>query len=221
MHTIALLGGSFDPVHRAHLALADALASALRLDELRFLPAGRPWQKEGVLASAAARLAMLELALVDHVAPHGRYLIDARELQRDGTTYTIDTLIELRQEVGADVSLIFLIGADQLVHLDDWKRWTELWDYAHLAVAARPGFALDALPDAVRVPWSLRRSDAAGLRATPSGKSFTLCGLAMDVSATAIREYLEVDDQAAQSALARLVPRAVLDYIRLNHLYRS
>lgn len=221
MYTIALLGGSFDPLHRAHLALADAFATTLATDELRFLPAGRPWQKQGSLASAEDRLAMLHAALASHVAPRGRYRIDTRELARAGATYTIDTLAEIRDEVGANVSLIFLIGADQLVHLNDWKRWTELWSFAHVAAATRPGFSLETLPDAVRKEWSERASDAAGLCHTAAGRSYLLEGFAMDVSATAIRQQLESGDSADRASLARLVPPEVLDYIRVKHLYRS
>ena len=221
MFTIALFGGSFDPLHRAHLALADAFATALATDELRFVPAGRPWQKELSLASAKDRLAMLRLALAHHSAPHGRYCIDPRELERAGATYTIDTLAEIRGEAGADVSLIFLIGADQLLHLDDWKCWTDLWTFAHVAAATRPGFSLDALPDAVRKEWSERASDATGLHNAAAGRSYLLDGFAMDVSATTIRQHLEAGAADSRASLVRLVAPEVLDYIRVKHLYRS
>ena len=221
MFTIGLLGGSFDPVHRAHLALADAFSTTLATDELRFLPAGRPWQKEASLASAEDRLAMLRAALAHHDAAHGRYLIDTRELARGGATYTIDTMTEIREEVGPNVSLIFLIGADQLLHLDNWKRWTELWSFAHVAAATRPGFSLAALPDAVQKEWSIRASDATGLHQTAAGRSFLLDGFAMDVSATAIRYRLDAGDAKSRESLAKLVPPEVLDYIRVKHLYRS
>ena len=159
MRVIGLVGGSFDPVHVAHLALADAFATALRLDEVRFLPAARPWQKNALSAAPAARLAMLDLALATHRAAHGGYAIDARELERDGPTFTIDTLRELRGELGDRVSLVFLFGADQLVHLDTWKDWLELWRYAHLAAVTRPGFDVATWPAAVERAWSERSGD--------------------------------------------------------------
>lgn len=220
---IGLLGGSFDPVHAAHLAMADAFAVALALDEVRFLPASRPWQKHGLNASSHDRRAMLAAALAEHRAPHGVFTIDARELARDGATYTIDTLIDLRGELGDTVPLVFLFGADQLVHLDTWHDWRSLWTHAHLAAVTRPGSGLDRLPPDVAGEWAGRAASAAVLQATPSGHSFLLEGLALDVSATAIRTALAdpLRGDAALADLRRMVPPAVLDYIQAHHLYRS
>ncbi|MGI9027005.1 MAG: nicotinate-nucleotide adenylyltransferase [Burkholderiaceae bacterium] len=221
MRTIGLLGGSFDPLHTAHLAMADAFAVALRLDEIRFVPASQPWQKHGLFASGEEREAMLEAALAHHRAPHGHYVIDTRELRRAGKTYTIATLEELRREVGAAVSLIFLFGADQLVHLDTWKDWRRLWDHAHLAAATRPGFDVLSMSAEVAREWSSRLGDVEALHTRPSGRSYLLDDFAHDVSATDIRATLGAGDASAIAALSRLVPSAVLDYIRANHLYRS
>lgn len=216
---IGILGGSFDPVHTAHLAMADAFATALSLDEVRFLPASRPWQKRALSASAGEREAMLDAALAHHRPARGRYVVDARELSREGATYTIDTLADLRREVGPLEPLVFLFGADQLVHLDTWRDWERLWDHAHLAAVTRPGFDVAKLPAAVQEAWSTRKGAASDLLAAPSGRSFLLQGLSLDVSATDIRASLAHGDRAA--SLGRLVPRAVLDYIETNHLYRN
>jgi nicotinate-nucleotide adenylyltransferase len=217
---IGILGGSFDPVHTAHLAMADAFATALSLDEVRFLPASRPWQKHGLSASGEARAAMLVAALADHRPAHGRYVVDLRELERGGETYTVDTLADLRRELGPSMPIVFLFGADQLVHLDTWRAWEQLWDYAHLAAVTRPGFDVGALPATVARSWTARAGDASAMRAAPAGRSFLLEGLSLDVSATDIRAALAT--HATSSApLERLVPAPVLDYIRVNHLYRS
>ncbi len=202
--------------------MADAFASALSLDEVRFLPASRPWQKNGLSASAAARVAMLQLALDRHRPSHGRFTIDARELGRDGATYTLDTLIDLRADVGPDVAVVFLLGADQLIHLDTWRDWRRLWDHAHLAAVSRPGFDIDRVPVEVADEWSRRGGNAAALQAAPSGRSFLLAGLNLDVSATDIRAALASPADGSDRELpGRLVPPAVLDYIEANHLYRS
>ncbi len=216
---IGILGGSFDPVHAAHLAMADAFARALPLSEIRFLPAAHPWQKHGLAATAAQRLEMLEIALANHRSAGPPYVVDTRELHRGGETFTVDTLAELRAELGPDASLAFLFGADQLVHLHTWRDWRRLWTYAHLAAVTRPGFDATALAPDVAAEWSTRLGDAAALGATPCGRSFLLETLALDVSATGIRAALP--DPARRDDLARLVPPAVLDYIRATHLYRS
>jgi len=217
---IGVLGGSFDPLHTAHLAMADAFAVALSLDEVRFLPASQPWQKDGLMATGAQRREMLDLALATHRPAHGKYLVDDRELVRGGKTYTVDTLIELREEIGGATPLVFLFGADQLIHLDTWRDWTKLWDYAHLAAVTRPGFDADGLPDEVAAMWARRLATVAPVSAPPAGHSFLLDDLALDVSATDIRAALAEGNQD-DPVLAGLVPPAVLDYIRANHLYRS
>ncbi len=216
---IGILGGSFDPVHTAHLAMADAFADALPLTEIRFLPAARPWQKHGLAATPEQRLAMLRIALEHHRPVRARYVVDTRELAREGDTYTVDTLAELRHELGPDVSIAFLFGADQLVHLHTWRDWRALWDYAHLAAVSRPGFDTAALAPDVAIEWSARLGDAAALAASPAGRSFLLPTLALDVSATGIRAALA--DATRHDELDRLVPPAVLDYIRATPLYRS
>lgn len=221
---IGLLGGSFDPIHIAHLAMADAFAAALSLDELRFVPAAHPWQKHGLSAAAEARHAMLDVALANHRPSHGRFVVDPRELARGGKTYTIDTLVEVRAELGPTTPLVFLIGADQLVHLDTWHEWRALWTQAHLAAATRPGFDVAHLPQTVAAEWSGRAGDARALRGAPAGRSFLLEGLALDVSATEIRAALAWPgqrDPASQASLGRRVPSGVLDYIQANHLYGS
>ncbi len=225
---IGILGGSFDPVHSAHLAMADAFAAALSLDEVRFMPASRPWQKHGLSASGDERVAMLSVALAQHRPVRGRYVVDTRELIRGGATYTIDTLIDLRAELGNAVPLVFLFGADQLVHLDTWRNWLQLWDHAHLAAVTRPGFDVADLPVAVAEAWSARAGDAEALRSAPAGRSFLLEGLLLEVSATDIRAALasnavanDAVDDVTRASLGRLVPSAVLDYIQANHLYRS
>lgn len=223
---IGLLGGSFDPVHRAHLALASAFAHALPLDEIRFIPAGQPWQKEGLAATPRQRLAMLELSLnelVRSLPGTCRASIDTRELERAGPSYTVETLIELRKEMdrpfGPAASLVLLLGADQLLRLDTWRRWTELFNLAHLAVATRPGFDLNALPTPVLDQWTMRLADPRDLKSRQHGCTWQLDGFAMDVSATAVRTALKTGDYASP-ILADFVPGAVLDYIQAHHLYR-
>ncbi|WP_229726421.1 nicotinate-nucleotide adenylyltransferase [Oxalicibacterium faecigallinarum] len=212
---ILLLGGSFDPVHNAHVALANHFIDLIRPNSLRVIPAGNPWQKGSLHASPDDRVAMVERAFSDCKVP---VHIDRQEIVRDNATYTIDTLKALRAELGPAVSLAFLIGADQLQHLNTWQGWDELFSYAHLCAASRPGFATDAthVPAEVSAAFAQRAGTPDQIRQTASGLSFVATDLSVDISATAIRAALHRGDHA----IPQLPPR-VLDYIEQHHLYRS
>jgi len=211
---VALLGGSFDPVHDGHVALAALFDNLLHPDQLRVIPAGQPWQKNGLQASAADRIAMLELAFG---AAGSAVTLDTQEIVRATPTYTIDTLRSVRAELGPEASIVFLMGADQLQHLDSWREWRQLFDYAHIGVAARPGFDLSggALPTAVAAEIAARAGSLAQLRNTASGLAYLTQALAVDVSATQIRAALQ-----RQNEPNSLIPQVVLDYIQQHNLYK-
>jgi nicotinate-nucleotide adenylyltransferase len=220
---LALLGGSFDPVHHGHVALADLFARLLRPDELRIMPAGQPWQKKaGLQASDADRVAMLELAFQPAGIPAASVpvTIDTREIERDTPTYTVETLRELRAELGPDASIVFLMGADQLQKLDSWRDWEDLFALANFGVAARPGYRLDAaaLPPAVASKLASRFATPEEVRASKAGRVCLAHTLAVDVSATEVRAALQANEEAKVSAL--LAPQ-VLDYIQQHHLYKN
>ncbi len=212
---IALLGGSFDPIHNGHVALAEFFIKLLGPDELRVIPAGNPWQKNGLEASAEDRMKMVKLAFAGQAFP---VFIDRQEIERNTATYTIDTLRALRAEVGPDASLVFLIGADQLRQLHTWQEWQRLFDYAHICAASRPGFAIDAahIPETVAREFSRRAGTLAQIHNTSQGSSYLASGLAVDISATEIRASLQRGDR-----LDLLIPATVLDYIKQHHLYQS
>jgi nicotinate-nucleotide adenylyltransferase len=220
---IALLGGSFDPVHDGHVALAELFARLLHPDALRILPAGQPWQKaNGLQASDADRVAMLQLAFAGSSVP---VTIDTREIDRHTPTYTVETLRELRAELGPDASIVFLMGADQLQKLDTWHEWESLFGLANFGVAARPGYCLDddALPPAVVRQLAARRDAPAALAASPAGKVCLVHTLAVDISATRVRQSLKqdvVNGENAGADLGALLPPQVLDYIQQHNLYK-
>jgi nicotinate-nucleotide adenylyltransferase len=219
---VALLGGSFDPVHHGHVALAELFARLLRPDELRIMPAGQPWQKKaGLEASDADRVAMLELAFGSAGLP---VTIDTREIARDTPTYTVETLRELRAELGPDASIVFLMGADQLQKLDSWIDWKDLFALANFGVAARPGYQLDAaaLPPAVASVLVPRLATPEEVRASKAGKVCLAHTLAVDISATEVRALLSGNawENAPAKVSALLAPQ-VLDYIQQHNLYKS
>jgi nicotinate-nucleotide adenylyltransferase len=221
---VLVLGGSFDPVHLGHVGLAKHFIDLLQPDELRLIPAGQPWQKGSLLANAEQRIAMLRLAFEPDIG--SKVLIDRQEIERaerQVPSYSIDTLINLRAELGQEASIVFLIGADQLQNLSSWKRWPELFDFAHIVAASRPGFTLDETSIGMEVAkvWRDRAGTLAETRNTPAGTTYFEQNLAWDVSATHIRHELKrLSRSSLLTQTTSLMPPKVLDYIQQHHLYR-
>ncbi|MCO1348868.1 nicotinate-nucleotide adenylyltransferase (plasmid) [Burkholderia vietnamiensis] len=220
---IGLLGGTFDPIHDGHLALARRFANVLQLTELVLLPAGQPYQKRDVSA-AEHRLAMTRAAAGSLALPGVAVTVATDEIEHAGPTYTVETLARWRERIGPDASLSLLIGADQLVRLDTWRDWRKLFDYAHVCASTRPGFDLGAASADVAREIARRRADAEQLKATPSGRLLIDTTLAFDIAATDIRAHLrECIARHAQmpDASAEHVPAAVWAYILQHRLYHS
>ena len=214
---LALLGGTFDPVHYGHLRFADDVRRALDLSEICLVPAGDPPHRVGPSASAADRLAMLQLA----VAEFPGLAVDEREMRRAGKSYTVLTLEELHREFPKR-PLLLLLGADAFRGLPSWYRWREIFGLAHLVVVERPGVSLEASLPAPLLPfWRERLVDnPESLFARPAGAIFVQPIAPLAVSATEIREQL-AKGNAAFEVLRSLLPPAVLAYIDLHHLYRQ
>jgi nicotinate-nucleotide adenylyltransferase len=135
MHPIGIFGGTFDPIHYGHLRTAFELLQALRLTEVRFMPAGNPPHREPPVATAEQRLAMVKAATEGQPG----FLVDDREMRRDGPSYSVDTLASLRAE-NPDRSLCLIVGMDAFLSLPKWYQWRELLQLAHVVVAHRPGW---------------------------------------------------------------------------------
>ena len=189
---VGLFGGSFDPVHNAHLALARLALSELQLDRVLWIPAGQPWQKARTLTAAAHREAMLLLAIADEA----RFALDRRELLRQGPSYTLDTVRELQTEMPG-AQLVLLIGQDQYAGLHTWAGWQELLQRVTLAVANRPG--------------PLPAVDAEVLRQPHRVLPLPM----LDIAATDIRARV-----ARGERIDHLVPPEVARYIDQHGLYR-
>lgn len=193
MNRIAIFGGSFDPPHTAHVALARTARQALALDEVRWIPAGQPWQKSRAMTSAAHREAMVRLA----IAGEPGFVLDRIELERSGPSVTLDTVMAF-QAAEPGVDWVLLIGGDQYANLHTWRQWPELLSRVTLAVAQRPG--VTQLPDAA--------VQARPHRVVPLPM--------LDISSTRIRQQV-----ALGGALDGLVPPAVARYIEHNRLYQE
>jgi nicotinate-nucleotide adenylyltransferase len=208
---LAILGGTFDPVHNAHLRVAWEAAELLDA-EVRLIPANVPPHRDQPIADANERTAILRAALLGQ----DRLVLDERELRREGPSWTIDTLIDLRDEIGAERPLVLLVGADAFLGLHSWHRWGELFDYAHIGVLTRPGHEIATLPTELRIKVASRRcAAAAALAQTASGRVLQIPVTPLEISATQIRETL-----AAGGEPRYLVPDAVIEDPRLLAPYR-
>lgn len=211
----AVFGGSFDPVHEGHLRTAAALRERLGVAQLALLPAARSPLKTGTTADHH-RLAMLQLALADYPG----LVIDDRELRRPPPSYTIDTLRELRQQLGPSVPLAWVIGADTLAGLDRWKAWQQLATLAHLLVVERPGAPWPASGAVADWLASLPAADKVDqLQCSPAGYWLRVVLPPQPYSSTAIRAALQ--QRGPDSPRPAGLPEGVWQYIRQHHLYLS
>jgi nicotinate-nucleotide adenylyltransferase len=184
MKPLAIFGGTFDPIHLGHLCVAWEASELLDADVL-IMPSGVPPHRPPPIASAAQRVAMLQVALRDQ----SRLVLDARELTRSGLSYTVDTMVELRAEQG-DRPLVLLLGADAFAGLTGWHGWRQLFDLAHIGVLSRPGEQAvlpDVLKDEAAPRWV---DDPIAVRSLPSGKLIALSVTPLEISATCIRELI-------------------------------
>jgi len=213
---IGLFGGTFDPIHFAHLRLAEEIAEAFDLQQVRIIPAAVPPHRGEPAASPEHRLAMIRLAIEGNPG----FVVDARELSRSGPSFTIDTLAEMRSESGVQ-PLCLLMGADAFATLTTWHRWEDLFDLAHVIVARRPGFPLEqlalSLPEPLRAQYERRlEPNPVALQRAPAGSLFTHELTALDVSATAVRSLIR-----RRASLRYLLPDAVIAYIDAHGLYKE
>ena len=213
MHrAIGILGGTFDPVHLGHLRLAQEVADALALSDVRFMPCATPPHRATPAAGAADRVAMVKLAIADNPL----FTLDARETLRSGPSYSFDTLSQLRAELGPLCPLVLIMGADAFLNFNGWHRWREIFGLAHIAVAHRPGAALAEIKDELLAcEFAQRRvTDTQPMQHAPAGSIVVVPITALDISATAIRAMIR-----AGRSVRYLVSAAVMAQIERNYLF--
>ncbi|MEX0731561.1 MAG: nicotinate-nucleotide adenylyltransferase [Aquisalimonadaceae bacterium] len=207
---VGIFGGTFDPVHNAHLRVAMDVLEEASLDEVRLIPAHQPPHRDTPSVGSAERLQMLRMA----VNGESRMVVDDRELRRDGPSYTVDTLATLHADF-PDAHLCLLLGTDSFRSLPGWNRWRELSRFAHIVVMKRPEMDSPPMPDDLTHWLSGRETaDWARLRAEPAGRVIFQAVTPLGISATDIRQRL-----ASGRSGRYLMPDAVWDHIRTHGLY--
>jgi nicotinate-nucleotide adenylyltransferase len=229
---VAFFGGSFDPPHLGHLAVALAALEGLRLDTVLFAPVGiQPLKSRGAMASFDDRLAMIRLAIAGHPGFEVS-LVDGPNIAGK-PNYSLETLKRLRAELGSNCSLYFLMGADSFLNLKSWHRASEIPFAAELIVASRPGQQIEdvraALPEGLTIeaaPGRERAEESVEVRAyrvtNDAGAHagfYLLPGLDCEISASEIRARMRVGE-CVGTAGGQLIPASVADYVRSNGLYR-
>ncbi|MEI8117774.1 MAG: nicotinate-nucleotide adenylyltransferase [Methylophilaceae bacterium] len=209
---IGLSGGTFDPIHFGHLRMAQELAENLHLSAVRFIPAAQPPHKSAPEVSAEHRAAMVRLG----IAGNSLFSCDERELCREGASYTIDTLLSLRDELGVDISLVLLIGSDAFTKFDTWHRWQEIIQLCHIALVQRPMVEKQeplskSLQNFLQSHYTENAED---LHRKSAGFVTMQTVTALDISSTSIRSNLQ-----KQHSARYLLPDSILEYICTNQLY--
>ncbi len=198
---LGVLGGTFDPIHNGHIAAAAAAQTALGLDRVLLIPSRiPPHRADPVGATSEQRFAMTELA----AATHADWAASRIEIDREGPSYTYDTLAALRAEL--DLEIFFILGSDAFAEIATWSRYPAVLDLAHFVVVSRPGITLDSLRDRTPSAFSPR----------PSARTRVILVEAAtpDVSSTDIRKRIR-----AGESLSGLVPDCVATYIHTHRLY--
>jgi nicotinate-nucleotide adenylyltransferase len=191
------MGGTFDPIHHGHLIAASEVADTFALDEVIFVPTGKPWQKRAKVVSAAEdRYLMTVIA----TASNPRFTVSRVDIDREGPTYTVDTLRDLHAGLGDKTDLFFITGADALAKILSWKDADQLFSLAHFVGVTRPGFRLSR----------------AHLPAESAGSVSLVQVPAMAISSTDCRKRV-----ASGQPIWYLVPDGVVQYITKHHLYRQ
>ncbi len=209
---IGILGGTFDPIHFGHLRTALELLETLAMDRMLLIPSGVPPHRQLPAATVRQRLDMIHLALISDSSLQ----LDARECRKQGTSYSIDTLRELRHRWGEDTALDFCVGTDAFTSMDTWYCWEELVELCNILVVSRPGWRLPDDLGALEIWRDRFTEDSDTLSQNAAGSVLFLALTPMDVSASGIRRLVSEGRSARY-----LLPEAVWQYIQQHRLYRA
>lgn len=206
---IGIRGGTFDPVHFAHLRATEEVANDLALERVHLIPGSIPPHRTQPLASPEHRLEMLKRA----IGKNDKFIADDRELKREGESFTVDTLKSFRAELGDDEPLALIIGMDAFLNFTQWHEWKTIITLAHLVVTSRADYTAQPLQDWAQ---SMQTDNKLKLSTKPGGCLYFITTTALSISATDIRQQ-----RHEGRSIRYLVPHAVHDYIQQHNLYSS
>jgi nicotinate-nucleotide adenylyltransferase len=210
MNPIGIFGGTFDPIHFGHLRTAFELLQALRLSEMRFMPAGNPPHREVTVASAEQRLAMVQAATQGQPG----FTVDDREIRREGLSYSVDTMRTLRADF-PDRSLCLIVGMDAFLGLPKWHQWRELLELAHLVVAHRPGWRAPSMGPLGELLVDRGTGRIGDLHESRAGCIYIHAVTQLEISSTELRKMI-----AAGKDPRYLMPDAVRAIIEETGCYK-
>jgi len=210
---IGIFGGTFDPVHLGHLHVALSVCNTLKLSEVRLIPSAQPLLRDAPSATAEQRLAMVKLA----IAPHERLIADDREIRRGGSSYMVDTLTEIRAEVGENVPLCCMLSADQFSQFEQWKDWQHILDLAHLVVTTRAGYKFSYSRAVKKLVKQHQCKDFQLLHQSSAGLILFQSLIPLQISGTQIRALIQ---QGRYDEAKTFLPPLVWEYIQETKLYR-
>ena len=205
---IGIRGGTFDPVHFAHLRATEEVSTALELDRVHLIPGSIPPHRKQPIATPQQRLEMLRLA----IGNNDKFIADDRELQREGESFTVDTLRSLRDEFGSEIPIALIIGMDAFQTFTQWHAWETIITLSHLVVTSRPDYTAQPLQG-----WAeaMLTKDTSLLKSKAAGYLYFVNTTSISISATDIRKQ-----RKANQSVRYLVPNDVHNYLQANNLYR-
>ncbi|MAF14991.1 MAG: nicotinate-nicotinamide nucleotide adenylyltransferase [Marinomonas sp.] len=206
-----VMGGTFDPIHHGHLRSAVDILDCFQFETLRLIPCFQPVHKGEPTVSAEQRLKMVELG----IAADSRLSVDAREILRAGPSYTFETLVELRAELGQEEPLIMVVGMDSFLSLPTWARWQDLLSVAHILVISRPGWEPDFISTLESFYEKHRAESATELQCAPAGKIWMQSFTPLAISSSQVRNLCR-----EKASIAYLVPETIQRFIEAHSLYK-
>lgn len=209
---VAIMGGTFDPIHNGHLRVAVEILDRFNFKTMKLIPCFQPVHKGLPSVTAQQRLEMAKMAISSDV----RLAVDSREILRAGPSYSIDTLRDIRAEIGPDEPLIMVLGMDSFLSLPTWAEWRKLIEYAHILVVSRPGWEPELISELSAFCENYRAASSHELQCAPSGSVWLEMLPSLEISSSMIRILCN-----KQESIAYLLPEPVQTYIIENKLYQD